>query len=65
MMSVGADDFTARNPGHLLEDPVHEENLTRVVCDDNTVIQRFENGLHLLEPLRSFAVHEISHPKYV
>lgn len=39
IMSVAADDFTARNPGHFLEDPVHKENLTWVVGNDNTVIQ--------------------------
>src|SRR2546422_10504421 len=66
---IAADDCTAKNPGHFLEDRVDKEKLTGVaVSDDNTVIQCFENGLHLLEPLRPFAVHEISlfaDPKHV
>src|SRR6266550_1530449 len=65
---IVADDLAARNPGHFLEDRIYKKYLIGFICDDNTVIQCLENGLHLLERLRPFAVHEISlfsEPKHV
>jgi hypothetical protein len=57
---ISANDFTARNPSHFLEDRDDKKNLIGIVRDDNTIVQCLENGLHLLERLRPFAFHEIS-----
>src|SRR5450432_3395870 len=46
---ISADDFTAKNAGHFLEDRVDKDNPISIVHDDDTVIQSFENRLHLLE----------------
>jgi hypothetical protein len=64
LQGIVVDDFVAKKAGHFLEDRAYKQNLTGIISDDNTLIQCFENGLHLLEPLRSLAVHEISHAKY-
>ena len=62
LQGIVADDFVAKKSGHFLEDRVDKQNLAGIISDDNTVIQCFENGLHLLEPLRPFAVHESLFP---
>jgi len=46
---IAADNLAARESCHFLKDRVDEENLIRIVCDHDTVIQRFKNGLHLLQ----------------
>src|SRR5882762_3032830 len=52
---IGADDLAARSPSHFLEHGIGKKNLIGIVRDDDTVVQCFENGPHLLEPLRFFA----------
>src|ERR1700723_515049 len=58
---VSADDLAARESGHFFEDGVDKKNLIRIVCNDDAVIQRFKNLLHLLQRLPGFAVHESPH----
>jgi hypothetical protein len=52
---IGADDLAARSPSHFLEHGIGKKNLIGIVRDDDTIVQCFENGPHLLEPLRFFA----------
>jgi hypothetical protein len=61
LTGVPADDLAAREPCHFLEDRVDKKNLIGIVCNDDTVIQRFKNGLHLLQRLWRFVLHEITH----
>src|SRR5580704_15668532 len=52
---IGADDLAARSPSHFLEHGIGKKNLIGIIRDDGTIVQCFENGPHLLEPLRFFA----------
>src|SRR5260370_576271 len=53
---IGADDLAASNPSHFLEDGIGKKNLIGIVRDDDTVVQCFENGSHLLETLNDGVV---------
>src|SRR5580700_26132 len=55
---IGADDLAARSPSHFLEHGIGKKNLIGIVRDDDAIVQCFENGPHLLEPLRFFAPQE-------
>ena len=48
--------ISLRGPCHFLEHGIGKKNLIGIVRDDDTVVQCFENGPHLLEPLRFFAL---------
>src|SRR5690349_3575561 len=52
---IGADYLAARSPSHFLEHGIGKKNLIGIVRDDDTVVQCFKNGPHLLDPLRFFA----------
>ena len=48
--------ISLRGPCHFLAHGIAKKNLIGIVRDDDTVVQCFENGPHLLEPLRFFAL---------
>jgi hypothetical protein len=57
-LNIASNDFTAKHPGLFFENRIGEENLTGVVCDENSVIHDLENGLELSQPFRLPAVQQ-------
>src|ERR1700719_3496521 len=51
-------DFIARYSRHFLEDRVDEDYMLAIVDEDRTLVQRFENAGHLVEPFGLFEFQE-------